>query len=226
MVKGVSLALVSALTVASLLPAESAVRGEEITIPAGTALHCRTSQTLTTKLNNQGDSFVASVSEPVTIDSRVVIPAGATIEGRIVLLERPGRVKGVGTMLLSPERIALPDGRSFPVSATLVTAYGAESVKVQGSEGTIKGPSSRVPEAEEIAGGSAAGTVIGLIAHHPFVGMVLGGTAGFLDRVRRGGKDLNIPVGTQLNYQFTRPLTISHESEHASVAARAGGAGH
>ena len=206
MVKGVSLAIVFALTVASLLQAESAVRGEEIIIPAGTALHCRISQTLTTKLNNQGDSFAASVSEPVMISSHLVIPAGATLEGRIVLLERPGRVRGVGTMRLSPERITFSDGRSFPMSATLMTAYGADNVKVQGSEGTLKGPSSRVPEMEEIGGGSAAGTVIGLIAHHPFVGMVLGGTAGFVDRVRRGGKDLNIPVGTQLNYQFTRPL--------------------
>ena len=41
-------------------------------------------------------------------------------------MERPGRIKGVGQMRLTVEQITLPDGRSFPLGATLMTAYGAE----------------------------------------------------------------------------------------------------
>ena len=226
MVKSVCLAVLLTVSVASFLQAESTVRGEQVTIPAGTVLHSRISQTLTTKLNYQNDRFTATVSEPLMVGGREVIPVGAIIEGHIVRFERPGRVRGGGQMRLSPERITFPDGRSFPMSATLMSAFGADNAKVVGSEGTLKGLRSRTPEIQEIAGGSAVGTIIGVIAHRPFVGMALGGTAGFVDRIRRGGKDLNIPTGTQLNYQLTRSLDIYHGSEHASVPARANGAGH
>jgi hypothetical protein len=224
MVKSVSLAILLTVSVACFLQAQ-APDGEQITVPGGTVLHCRISQTLTTKLNYQNDPFMATVSEPLMIGGREVIPVGATIEGRIASLERPGRVMGVGQMRLSPERLTFPDGRSFPMGATLMSAYGADNAKVVGSEGTLKGPSSRPAEIGEIAGGSAVGTIIGIIASHPLVGMVLGGTAGFVDRVRRRGKDLSIPSGTQLNYQLTRSLDIYHGSERACAPPGANGPG-
>jgi hypothetical protein len=219
MVKSVSLAILLTVSVAPFVQAQSAVRGEQVTIPASTLLHCRISQTLTTKLNYQNDPFTANVLEPVMIGGREVIPVGATIEGRIARLERPGRVMGVGQMLLSPERLTFPDGRSFPMSATLMSVNGAENAKVVDGEGTLKGPSSRHAEMGEIAGGAAVGTIIGIIAYHPLIGMALGGTAGFVDRVRRRGKDLSIPTGTQLNYQLSRALDIYHRSERASTPA-------
>ena len=37
----------------------------------------------------------------------------------------------------------------------------------------------------------------------------VGGTAGIVDRIRRGGKDLTLPAGTQLNYQLSRSLEVT-----------------
>jgi hypothetical protein len=226
MVKSASLAIVATVSVACFLQAESAERGDQVSIPAGTVLHCRISQTLTTKVNYQNDPFTAAVSEPLMIGGHEVIPVSATLEGRIACLERPGRIKGVGQMRLAAERITFPDGRSFPLSATLISAYGTDNAKVVDMEGTVKGPSSRIPEIEEIAGGSAVGTIIGIIAHHPLVGMAVGGTAGFVDRMRHRGKDLTIPVSTQLNYELTRALDVYSGSERASLTALADGPGH
>ena len=114
MVKSVCLALLFCISVAPFVQAESAEGGEQVAIPAITVLHSRISQTLTTKLNYQNDPFTANVSEPVMIGGREVIPLGAIIEGRIVHLERPGRVKGVGQMRLSSERLILSDGPVSP----------------------------------------------------------------------------------------------------------------
>jgi len=225
MVKGVSLAVLLSISAAPFVQAESAEKGEQASIPASTVLHCRISQTLTTKLNYQNDSFTANVSEPVMIGGRDVIPVGATIEGRIVHLERPGRVRGVGQMRLSPERLTLPDGRSFPLSATLTSAYGAENAKVVGSEGTVKGPSSRSGEMLEIGGGSIIGLALGAVAVHPLVGMTLGGAAGFVDHMRHHGKDLTLPIGTQLNYELTRALDLNQAPEAASLPTHASAPG-
>ena len=225
MVKRALLAILVAVFGIPLAHAESLAQRERISIPAGTMLHCRNTETLTTKLNFQGDPFTATVTEPVIIDGQEVIPAGAIIEGRIARMERPGRIKGVGQMRLTAEKISFADGRSFPLNALLMTTYGAEHAKVVGSEGTVKGPSSRADDMKEVFGGTVAGGLIGWIFHEPWVGATVGGTAGVIDRLRRRGKDLTIPSGTQLNYQLTRPLELALESAHIRASRRAAGAG-
>ncbi len=212
MVKRALLAVLATFAAASFLSAATIPTGAKLSIPAGTVIHCRIAETLTTALNTTGQGFSATVSEPVMIDGREAIPVGSTIQGRIANLQRPGRIKGVGEMRLLAETLALPDGHTFPLNAVLLTAYGAESAKVVGSEGTIKGPGSRLENIEEIGGGTGAGALLGLIFSHPFVGAAVGGTAGLVDRLRRGGKDLNLPAGTQLNYQLTRPLELQAQA--------------
>ncbi len=185
-----------------------AVAAAAETMPAGTRFHCRLTQTLSTRVNYPGDSFTAAVSEPVTLDGRVVIPVGATLTGRVASVRRPGRVKGVGEMRLLVDTLVLQDGRSFPVDAVLNTAYGEEHAKVVGEEGTVKGPSSRVKTIGETAGLAAGGSLVGLIFAHPLLGLAVGGTTGFVDRMRHRGDDLTLPQGTQLDYQLTRDLVI------------------
>ena len=206
------------LATAGISFAESPVETGPLSVPAGTMLHCRTNQTLTTKLNKQGDAFTINIAEPVSINGHVAIPVGSSLFGRIMLMERPGRIKGVGQMMLTVQQITLPDGRTFPLAATLVTAYGVDNVKVVGTEGLVKGPNSHVPDFEEIGAGTVGGTLLGLIFAHPFVGATIGATATTVDRMRRRGKDLTIPIGTQLNYELTRELAITHSASRATAA--------
>ncbi len=225
MVKRALLAIFIAIAGISFAYAEDLGPAEALSVPAGTMLHCHTTETLTTKLNSQGDAFTMSVMEPVTINGVVMIPAGATLAGHITRMERPGRVVGVGEMRLSVEQITLPGGRTLPIGANLMTAYGVDHVKVVGSEGLIKGPSSRFQDFEEIGGGTAGGVLVGLIFAHPFVGATVGLTATTVDRLRRRGKDLTIPAGTQLNYQLTRELSFAPTISQAAEADSGRGSG-
>ena len=191
----------------SLRPA----RAEKITIPAGSVLHCRLTQTITTQLNVEGDPFTANVSEPVTIDGHLVIPVGAIIEGRIAQVQRPGHFRGVGEMRLAAEKVVLPDGATFPISAILSAVYGAEGAAVKGDEGGVRGPNARIRNLEEIGAGMGGGGVVGTLfggLTGTVVGGAIGGVAGYVDTVRRRGPDLALPAGTQLNYQLTRELVI------------------
>jgi hypothetical protein len=220
MVKRALLALLLATVGITLAKSETPASADPLDVPAGTMLHCRATQTLTTKLNTQGDAFTLSVAEPISVNGHEVISVGATLAGHITLMERPGRLKGVGEMRLTAEQITLPDGRSFPVGATLMTVYGIDNVKVVGGEGLVKGPSSSRPEFEEIGGGTAGGTLLGLLFAHPIIGATLGFTATTVDRLRRGGKALTLPAGTQLNYQLTRELSITRNTTRASVTGQ------
>ena len=187
------------------------LRAEKMVVPAGSTLHCRLTQTITTQLNSQGEPFTATVSEPIMIDGREAIPFGARIEGRIAQLQRPGRVKGVGEMRLAVEKIVLPNGTTLPLSAILNSVYGVEGAKVKGEEGAVKGPSSRLRNLEEVGagvgGGGFLGTIIGGL-HGAVIGGAIGGAAGLVDTLRKRGPELALPAGTQLNYQLTRELII------------------
>jgi hypothetical protein len=218
MVKRALLALVLATASFSLTYAETLVQADPLSVPAGTLIHCRITETLTTKLNLQGDAFIMNLAEPVSINGGVALPVGSTVAGHITRLERPGRIKGVGRMHLTVEQITLPNGSSFPLSATLLTAYGADNVKVVGNEGLVKGPSSHVPDLEEIGGGTAGGALLGLILGHPLVGATVGAAATTVDRMRRRGKDLTLPVGTQLNYELTRELAVTRNASRIRAA--------
>ena len=52
-------------------------------VPAGTALMVKLDTTLATFSNKAGDPFRARLAEPVMLNGRVVIPAGAMVEGRV-----------------------------------------------------------------------------------------------------------------------------------------------
>jgi hypothetical protein len=204
MVKRALLAIVFATLSATLWAA-----GEQI--PAGTVLNCRLSQPLSTSLNSTGQSFTAMVTEPVFVNGAQVIPYGATIQGRISALVHPGRIRGAGEMVLTPQTVSFQDGRTIPVSAVLTTAYGAPGVKVADTEGTLKGPSGRTSDMKEVGigmgGGGLLGTLIGG-AHGAVLGLAIGGAAGFIDRIRRGGPDLSLPTGTELKFQLTHELAL------------------
>jgi hypothetical protein len=205
MVKRALLFLVAAFLCVSL------GRAETFSIPAGSTIHCRLTQAVSTKLNFEGDPFLATVTEPYMVNGEQIIPVGTTISGKISSLQRPGRIKGVGQMHLTADQIILPDGRTFPFNTVLMTAFGAEGAKVDSEEGNIKGPHSRMKDVKEVGlgmgGGGFLGTLIGGV-HGTVVGGAIGGAVGLLDTLRRRGEDLTLPTGTELNYQLTRALVV------------------
>ena len=198
-------------------------QAETFSIPAGSTLHCRLTQTISTKLNFQGDAFIATVTEPYMVNAEQIIPTGSTITGKISELQRPGRIKGVGHMRLTADQITLPDGHSYALNAVLLTAYGAEGVKVEDDEGSLKGPHSRLNDLKEVGVGMGSGGFLGTLiggVHGAVVGGAIGGAAGLVDTLRKRGKDLTLPTGTELNYQLTSPLVVDTQVPPVTASRR------
>ena len=185
--------------------------GASYTVPAGTVLNCRLTQTITTQINSPGQAFAATVAEPLMIDGQEAIPAGAVIRGRIASLNRPGRVKRVGEMVLSPETLSMPNGQTFTLKAVLLHAYGAPSARVSDTEGLVKGPNAHKGDLTEIGAGTGGGAFLGTLLggfHGALIGGLVGGAAGLVDRLRRRGPDLALPTGTELKFQLTQQLVV------------------
>jgi glucose/arabinose dehydrogenase len=59
-----------------------------VTVPKGTAITATMGKTLSADKNHSGDSFVASLSAPIKVDGKIVVPKGSRITGRVVTVKK------------------------------------------------------------------------------------------------------------------------------------------
>jgi hypothetical protein len=86
-----------------------------VTLTPGTLLFARIGQWLSSALNQPGDSFVATLTQPLIADDWVIAERGARLEGRVVDATQAGRIKGVGHLEISVVRVALSDGQNVRI---------------------------------------------------------------------------------------------------------------
>jgi hypothetical protein len=185
-------------------------------VPAGTPMFVKLETTLATFSNKPGDPFQAHVSRPVVLDGKTVIPAGATVEGRVTKVSEPRRISGKPTISILPEAVILPTGERFFLDATLVDTNLGEGSDVN-EEGQFKGSGHDRKDQIEAGGGTAGGMLIGgLIGGGP--GILIGGAvAGTATTVHWLSKHRSaiLPAGTELTLELNRPLTMTNTPANA-----------
>jgi hypothetical protein len=179
-------------------------------IPAGTALMVKLETTLATFSNKAGDPFQARLTQPVVLNGRTLISAGATVEGRVTKVTEPRRISGKPTLGILPEALVLPTGERLFLDATLVDTNLGGGTDVN-NEGEFKGSGHDRRDEIETGGGTAGGMLIGgLIGGPP--GILIGGVVGagstgvhWLSKHRSA----TLPAGTELTLELNRPLAMT-----------------
>src|SRR3974390_3111214 len=196
---------------ASLLLAASAW-GQGITIPAGTPLTVKLENTLTSFSSRQGDPFQGRIVNPVIVDGKTAIPAGATVQGRVTKVAEPRRLAGKPTIAIFPEAIILPNGERLTLNANLVYTSAGKGTDVN-EEGQFKGHGHTNRDLWEIGGGTGAGMLIGGLAGGG-KGLLIGGAIGAGATVGHWLSKRNsatLPSGTDLMMELSRPMVLGHE---------------
>jgi hypothetical protein len=178
-------------------------------VPAGTALMVSLDTTHATISNKAGDPFRGSVTQPVVVNGQTLIPAGATVEGRVTKISEPRRISGKPTIGILPEAVILPTGERYYLDATLTDTniHGSDV----NSEGQFKGQTHDRRDTIEQGGGTAGGMLVGgLIGGPP--GILVGGLVGagattghWLAKHRSA----TLPAGTELTLELNRPLAMN-----------------
>jgi hypothetical protein len=196
--------LLPCLLVATMLAAQTSAP-----VPAGTALLVRLDTTLATFSNRSGDPFRGSITQPVVINGQTVIPAGATVEGRVTKVSEPRRISGRPTLGILPEEVIMPTGERYFLDATL-TDTNIKGTDVN-SEGQFKGSGHDRRDTIETGGGTAGGMLVGgLIGGGP--GILIGGAVGATSTTVHWlakHRSATLPAGTQLTLELNRPLTMT-----------------
>jgi hypothetical protein len=167
-----------------------------ITIPAGTVVTVRTGQSLSSKNSQEGETFTATVAQPVDVGGAVVIPDGARATGTVVAAHPLGRFKGGALLQVRLTSIEI-NGQSVPVDSSSV----ARSEKGKGKR-----------SATLIGGGAGLGAIIGGIAgggKGALIGALAGGGAGTAGTAFTGNKDIVIPAEYALSFKLMKPVELT-----------------
>src|SRR5437868_12448705 len=135
-------------------------------VPAGTALMVRLDTTLATFSNRPGDPFRGSITQPVVVNGQTLIPAGATLEGRVTKVSEPRRISGKPTIGILPEAVIMPSGERYYLDATLTDTNIGQGTDVN-QEGQFKGSGHDRRDQLEAGGGAAGGMLIGGLVGGP-----------------------------------------------------------
>jgi len=168
-----------------------------VTLAAGMGLAVRIGETISSSRNQPGDSFLATLTQPLVIDGFIIAERGSRVEGRVVDAAPAGRGKGVSHLAVSVVRIATSDGQNIRIRTDPYTKDGASPAAV---------------DAAKIGGGAGIGAVIGAIGgggKGAAIGAGAGGAVGAGDVLLTRGKPVEIPVETRINFRVQDSITIT-----------------
>ncbi|MFN8177616.1 MAG: hypothetical protein U0167_06805 [bacterium] len=168
-----------------------------LTVPAGTSVSASLVTPLSTATAKDGDSFVATTTEPIVVEGKTVIPAGAQIHGVLQDVQASGRIKGRAQMTLAFQQIDDSQGMAHTISA--------DPVSLQ-AKGEAKG------DAAKIAGGGLAGALVGGLAKGKkgaLIGTAIGAGAGTALVLATKGDEVELAAGQALSVRTTAPLSVT-----------------
>jgi hypothetical protein len=167
----------------------------KVTVPTGTPIRVVLGDSVGTEMSKPGMEFSVRLAAPVVVNGKTVLEKGTAATGRVLDVQRPGRVKGRARLSLTLTSVE-KDGKLVPVE-TQAFAVVAGSDKKR--------------DAGIIGGAAGVGAAIGAITggkKGAATGAAIGGAGGTATVLATRGDDLHYPPETRLNFVLAKPLTI------------------
>lgn len=180
-----------------LKPETPAPQRKKVTLPAGYRLAVRLIDSVSTDANRAGDAFSASLAAPLVVDGVTIAEKNAQVDGRIIEVDRGGRVKGRANIALELVRLHAADGRQVELETE---SYAREA------KSTVKRDAVKVGVLTGI--GAVAGAIAGG-ARGARVGAVSGAGAGGGTVAATRGAAAVIPSETRLVFRLARPADFT-----------------
>lgn len=184
----------------------------ETVLPKGTSILVSLINRLSTKNIQEGAGIYARTVVGVSDGTKIVIPVGTMVYGKIVSAERAGRVKGKASLALSFQSLTFESGLKIPIYASL----GNSDTGTRKGEATIEAEPGKEGEDIAVAGarGAATGAVIGVFYRGVGFGRAVGAGAaagvagGLAEALIRRGDDLTLERGTVIEIILDQDLSF------------------
>ena len=175
------------------------------TVPGGTTFSVRMDQAVWAS-NGVGSTFSATLAQPLTdAEGRTVIPAGATVRGRVTRAAAGTRAQGGADLAVTFTSIR-HGGETFPIDVTLVSAPTVRRVNAD----------SRTETAAKVASGAAVGAIVGRVAgrdrRSTAIGAAVGAVAGTGVAVATQSQDAVVDAGSTATVRLDGPVRVRKEA--------------
>ena len=166
-----------------------------VTIPAGREIHAVLDAAVSSRTNQAGDTFEATLTEPIVVDGQTVVRSHARARGVVVEARPSGR-------------LSKPALLSLDLNAIQVNGAWLD---IHTSDLTMEGKSHKKRDVVAVGGGSALGAIIGGIAgggKGAAIGALAGGGAGTAGAAITGKKDITLPAESRVTFRLSRSVTV------------------
>lgn len=204
-----------------------AQRAREIVVPTGTVLRVQMDRTISSRTARVGDTFTATVFEPVVVDGRTAIPQGTQVQGRVTQVQPAERRGRSGAIAVEFDRIIFANGVSRDIRASLTSLDPREREQID-SEGRARGGSSTGRNVIFIGGGTGAGAAIGAIAgggKGAAIGAGIGAAAGILGALLSKGQEAQVKSGYRFGVELDQALRVPTDVDGGGNAGGTGNTG-
>lgn len=188
------------------------LKGRVVTVPAGATLSAVVSTPISSEFLTIGQPVAVTLGSDFYYNSTMIAPAGSTVSGVVTQVSKAKHGSMNGSLRLRFTEIITPYGSRIPISACIKTEDGTGILK-----GGTKADVTKA-YAKDIAIGSAAGALTGLVASAISGGAVGKGTAimtgvgagaGLLKSGWDKGLDVTIPSNASIELQIDQPITVN-----------------
>jgi hypothetical protein len=185
-------------------PPPSAPVPATLTVPAGTVVPVRVMGWLSTDHNKKGDTFTATLDQPIVADGYVVARRGQTVYGTVTLSDKGGRIHGVSQLGLAVGQLTLVDGQQVSLQTqTTDSKAGTSNGRDAAAVGTTTGTGAVIGAIAD--GGAGAG-----------IGAGAGAAAGLLGVLVTRGRPTVIPPESLVTFKLQAPVSINTEKSQVA----------
>jgi hypothetical protein len=184
-------------------PAPTPAPAAPPTLAAGTSINAATDAEITSKTNKPGDEITATIGADIKDASgRVVIPKGSKLVLKVTAI-KPSDSKSDTTGTLTLDAVGVEvNGNQRPIVAT-----------ISGVKTHLQGRGTDATDAAKVAGGAAAGAVVGRVlgggSKGTIIGGILGAAVGTQRAVETKDRDVVLPAGTVVTVKLDQTLAIA-----------------
>jgi len=174
----------------------------EITLPPGTTLPVRITETLDSATTQTGDKFTGVIASDIIVDNMVVLPQGTSVTGHVDAAQDAAHYKGSSLLTLSLSSIA----------------HHGERIQVATEPYSKQGEGRGKNTAEKVGGGAAVGAILGGIlggGKGAAIGAAAGGGVGAGANTVTRGQQVQIASETVVRFKLSDPIIVRVTSSAA-----------
>lgn len=174
----------------------------KLIIDQGTQLAVRLVDGIDSEKNQTGDSFHATLNNPLTSDGEQAVPQGSELVGHLVSVKSAGKFAGASEVVLQLDSLT----------------SGGKTYNLQTDQYRKTGASRGKNTAEKVGGGAVIGGIIGALAgggKGAAIGAAAGAGVGGGVQAATKAQQIKLPSETVLNFTLQAPITVVQATSDA-----------